>query len=129
MKKIVIFKFLLVAFIHTTTGNISFGQYKGPGSADKTDRIYSVKEIKDDASRLDRSDILVKVKGYIIMQISKDTYEFKDATGTLQVEIDKKKLPAKPFDDKTELIIIGEVDYDLLEPVELEAEQVLIVGM
>ncbi len=129
MKQMILFRCLMLVIIFTITGNIAFGQYKGPGSADKTDRIYSVKEIKDDASMLDRSDILVKVKGYIIMQISKDTYEFKDATGTLQVEIDKKKLPARPFDDKTELIIIGEVDYDLLEPVELEAEQVLIVGM
>lgn len=129
MKQIVLIRCLMLVIIITITGNISFGQYKGPGSVDKTDRIYSVKEIKDDASKFDRSDILVKVKGYIIMQISNDTYEFKDATGTLQVEIDKKKLPARPFDDKTELIIIGEVDYDLLEPVELEAEQVLIVGM
>ncbi len=105
--------------------SLSYGQFQGPGT---TDRTYTVKEIKDNASRLDRMDTLVKVQGLIVMQISKDTYEFKDNTGTILVEIDKKKLPAKPFDDKTELILIGEVDHDMLEPLELEVEELYFVN-
>jgi uncharacterized protein YdeI (BOF family) len=36
-------------------------------------------------------------------------------------------LPSRPFDDKTELILIGEVDNDLFEPVEIEVKEVLFV--
>lgn len=105
-------------------GNL-YSQYTGPGT---TDRFYSVKEIKDEASRLDKSDELVKVKGYIVRQINNDTYEFRDNTGTILVDIDTKRLPLKPFDDKTELILRGEVDNDLLEPVEMEVDEVLFIN-
>lgn len=116
-----VFVTVIVLFV---SGNL-YSQYTGPGT---TAILYTVKEIKDNASHLDKSDELVKVKGYIIKQINKDTYEFKDNTGTILVDIDKKKLPTRPFDDKTELILIGEVDHDLLEPVEIEVEEVLFVN-
>ncbi len=117
-------KLLFTIIVLFVSGNL-YSQYTGPGTNAK---IYTVKEIKDNASRLDKSDELVKVKGYIIKQINKNTYELKDNSGTILVVIDKKKLPTKPFDDTTELILIGEVDHDLLEPVEIEADEVLFVN-
>ena len=89
--------------------------------------MYTVKEIKSSAAKLDRSEELVKVKGFIVKQVNNDTYKFKDSTGDILVEIKKRYLPAKPFDEKTELILIGEVDYDFLEGTEIEVEQVLFV--
>ena len=83
---------------------------------------------KTQPSRLDRSDALEKIQGYIVKQINADTYEFKDSTGFILVDIDKKTLPTKPFNDKTELILIGEVDHDMLEPVEIEVDEVLFVN-
>lgn len=117
-------KVLVTGIVLFICGNL-YSQYTGPRS---TDKFYSVKEIKDNASHLDKSDEIAKVKGFIIRQINKDTYEFKDHTGTILVDIDKKKLPARPFDDKTELILIGEVDHDLLEPTEIEVDEVLFVN-
>lgn len=113
---------LLVMLISITSQ--SFGQFQGPSPADRT---YTVKEIKDNASRLDRSDALVKVQGFITKQIDSETYEFKDNTGTIMVEIDRKDLPESPFDENTELILIGEVDNDLFEPVEIEAKEIRFV--
>jgi uncharacterized protein (TIGR00156 family) len=106
-------------------GNL-FGQYTGPGTSDK---FSTVKAVQDNASRLDKSDELVKVKGFIIRQINKNTFEFMDNTGKILVEIDKKALPAMPFDDKTELILIGEVDSDLFEPTEIEVKEVHFVNL
>ncbi|MBN2484848.1 MAG: NirD/YgiW/YdeI family stress tolerance protein [Bacteroidales bacterium] len=102
----------------------AYAQYTGPGTVEK---LYSAKEIKDNASRLDKSDELVKIQGFIVKQLNNDTYEFKDNTGTLQVEIDKKRLPATPFNDKTEVILVGEVDHDLLESVEVEVKEVKLL--
>lgn len=97
-------------------------QFTGPGSNDK---LYTVKEIKANASRLDKTDALVKIKGFIIEKINNDTFWFQDSTDKILVEIGKKHIPVTPFNEKTEVILIGEVDYDLLEGVEIEVEQFL----
>lgn len=117
-------KFLLFALCLFGVKTAAFAQFTGPNS---TDKMYTVKEIKSSAAKLDRSEELVKVKGFIVKQVNKDTYKFKDSTGDILVEIKKRYLPAKPFDEKTELILIGEVDYDFLEGTEIEVEQVLFV--
>lgn len=118
IKKAMLFSLLMVV------GFVASAQFKGPGVPEKT---YTVKEVLDNATRLDRSDAVVQVQGYIVKQINYDTYEFRDATGTIQVEIDKKRLPNKPFDETTELILIGEVDSDLFRPVEIEVKEVQFV--
>ncbi len=114
---------LLIAM--TTVSFLFFGQYQGPGVSDK---IYTVKEVKANAIQLDRSDALVKVKGFITKQINGEDYEFKDSTGVLRVEIDRKRMPQKPFDETTELILYGEVDYDILRPVELDVKEIIFVN-
>lgn len=119
MKTIVI---LFITSIFAISINSVFGQFQGPATLDK---IYTVKEIKENASKLDRSDQLVKVKGFIIKQINKDDYTFQDSTETIRVELKKKYMPVQPFDDKTELIMICEVDFDMLEGVELEVEEIV----
>lgn len=102
-------------------GSQAVAQYTGPGSAGK---LYTCAEIKENASGLDKSDALVQLEGFIIERVSKEDYWFQDDTGRILLEIDEKDLPEKPFDDKTPLIIIGEVDYDVLEEVEVEVEEV-----
>ncbi len=118
-------KKLLPAFILLVMSGTARAQYTGPGTLD---RLYSVKEIRENASRLDRTDALVRVRGYITGQINKDTFTFKDSSGTMHIEISKKHMPATPFDDKTEVIIIGEVDNDMFEEIEVEAEQIIFPG-
>lgn len=117
-------KALSLFFFLIFTKSMAYAQFEGPGA---TDKIYSVKEVIDKAYRLDRLDVLVKVQGYIIKQINEDLYEFRDKTGTIKVDIDRKRLPNKPFNDKTELLIIGVVDNDLFKPVEIEAKEVKFV--
>lgn len=120
MKKTVVIRIMALFAIIIASHNLVYGQFTGTGSVVK---FYTIQEVKDNASKLDKSDELVKVKGFVVKQINKDTYEFQDSTGTITVEIDKKRLPDIPFDEKTELVIIGEVDKDLLEPVEIEVKE------
>jgi uncharacterized protein (TIGR00156 family) len=103
--------------------SLAFGQYKGPGTKI---RLYTVVEIKNAASKLDRSDITVKVKGNIIRQIDHDTYVLRDDSGSVQVQIDKILFQDKSIDEHTQVILIGEVDYDLLEPLEIEVNEILL---
>lgn len=113
-------KYLLIATGMLVAGN-AVAQYTGPGSAGK---LYTCAEIKENASSLDKSDALVQLEGFIIERISKEDYWFQDETGRLLLEINEKDLPDQPFDEKTPLIIIGEVDYDVLEEVEIEVEEI-----
>lgn len=117
-----IMTFFLLLFSSTFT----FGQYTGPGSVAKLE-LMSVKQVKEQAAELDKTDKLIKLQGYITEQINEDTYWFEDSSGRVWVEIDEDELPAKPFDEKTELTIVGEVDYDLLEEVEVEVERILAI--
>lgn len=117
LNKILISALLLIISVYVQA------QYKGPGA---NSQLLSVKQIIQQASKLDRNDTLVKIQGFIVQQINGDTYWFQDSSGKIKLEIEKKQLPAVAFDEKTEVIILGEVDYDLLEGTEIEAKQVEI---
>jgi uncharacterized protein (TIGR00156 family) len=110
---------ILMMTIFAGMFSITYSQYTGPGS---DARSYTVKEVQDDALKLDRKDTMVKLQGFVVEQINNEDYWFQDSTGKIKIEIGKKVLSTLRFNEKTELCIIGEVDYDLLEGVEIEVK-------
>lgn len=98
-------------------------QYTGPGSKAK---LMTVKQVSDDALKLDRKDTMVKLEGKIVEQLGDEMYWFEDSTGKIKIEIDKKYLPTTEFNHETKVTITGEVDYDLLEGTEIEVKLVEI---
>jgi uncharacterized protein (TIGR00156 family) len=123
MKQITMIKkmktLMLVILLTIIFGSVN-AQYTGPGSQAKK---YHVKEVLDNAQKLDRKDTMVELVGFLVEQIKDEDFWFQDATGKIRVEIDKKHLPVVPFNEKTEVIIMGEVDYNLLEGTEIEVEK------
>ena len=113
-----------IVFVLLDACGYAYGQYTDPGSISKLE-VMPVKQVKEQAAQLDKTDALVKMQGYITEQINEDTYWFEDSSGRVWVELDEDDLPEKPFNDKTLLTIVGEVDYDMLEEVEVEVEQIL----
>lgn len=101
-----------------------FSQYTGPGGSGK---LYTCAEIKENAAKLDKSDALVKVQGYIIERASKEDYWFQDETGRIMLEIKEKDLPQEAFDETIRVEVVGEVDYDVLEEVEIEVEVIRVI--
>lgn len=92
------------------------GGFSGPGLSVST--VEQAKGMRDD----DR----VVLRGNIIQHLGKDRYMFRDATGTIRVEIDSDKwggLTVTP-DDTVELH--GEVDKDW-NSVEIEVNRVIKV--
>ena len=75
---------LLAVFFFTNVN----AQYTGPGA---TVDLTTVKEVLDNASKLDKSDNQVKLQGYVIEQINNDTFWFKDKSGKIRIEIEKKQ--------------------------------------
>ncbi|HQN94617.1 MAG TPA: NirD/YgiW/YdeI family stress tolerance protein [Prolixibacteraceae bacterium] len=114
---------IIATLAFTLLGITTYAQYTGPGG---TTEKTTIKAVLADASKLDRNDTRVKLTGNIVEQINNDTYWFKDETGKVKIEISKKHLPETPFNEKSTVTIVGEVDYDILEGTEIEVEQITV---
>ena len=57
-------------------------------------------------------DSKVELKGYVVKSIGDEKYQFRDATGTITVDIDDDLWQGKAVSAKTPITIVGEVDVD-----------------
>lgn len=80
----------------------SQGGFSGPSAALTT--VDKVKSMRDDA--------WVMLQGTIEQRVGDDTYTFRDASGTLTVEIDKKRWNGQTFTPKDQVQLVGKVDKD-----------------
>lgn len=81
---------------------VSAAGYAGPGGSGQVNTAAEAQKAADDTP--------VVLQGKIVKRIKHETYEFRDATGTIEVEIDDEDWPAPIVDDKTQVRLIGEVD-------------------
>ncbi|MBM3617944.1 MAG: NirD/YgiW/YdeI family stress tolerance protein [Alphaproteobacteria bacterium] len=114
-------KLFITAAAAAFTGTLAFAahaQYTGPSSV-KTNTVADVlKTAKDDT--------YVQLQGHIIAQVGEEKYTFKDKTGEIRVEIDKKDFTAK-VDDKTLVEIRGEFEKDFLQSPEIDVDSIVVV--
>ncbi|MEE4407603.1 MULTISPECIES: YgiW/YdeI family stress tolerance OB fold protein [unclassified Serratia (in: enterobacteria)] len=78
------------------------GGFSGPSAALTT--VEKVKSMSDDA--------WVMLQGNIEQRVGDDTYTFRDASGTLTVEIDKKRWNGQTITPKDKVQLEGKVDKD-----------------
>lgn len=78
------------------------GGFAGPSAALTT--VDKVKSLSDDT--------WVMLQGNIEQRVGDDTYTFRDATGTLTVEIDKKRWNGQTITPKDKVQLEGKVDKD-----------------
>jgi uncharacterized protein (TIGR00156 family) len=73
-----------------------------------------------------KDDTDVQLKGYIVKALGNEKYQFRDATGSITVDIDDDLWQGKAISAKTPVVIMGEVDVDLLptKHVEIDVDQV-----
>lgn len=126
MKKLSIFALMLImafsaqsVFAHHHTRNLQqeyhhYGFDYTPSSSDKggytgssETEITSVLEAKKLGS-----NVYVKLKGKIASKLSKETYLFKDNTGTVKVEIDDNTWKGVKAGPKDTVIIEGELERE-----------------
>jgi len=72
-------------------------------------------------------DQAVQLQGYLLRRTGPEKYVFSDGTGEIVAEIDDKRFPARPVDEKTKVEIIGEVDTGLTQPPEIEVDSMRVV--
>lgn len=89
------------------------GGFTGPGGGNAT--VERAKSMRDDA--------WVTLRGNIVERLSDDVYTFKDATGTINVDIDHKRWNGVTVGPQDLVEIQGEVDKDW-NSVEIDVKQV-----
>lgn len=89
------------------------GGFVGPNGSSTT--VESAKSLRDDT--------WVTLRGNIVERISDDLYLFKDATGTVNVDIDHKRWNGVTVTPQDVVEIQGEVDKDW-NSVEIDVKQV-----
>ncbi|EJJ4225945.1 YgiW/YdeI family stress tolerance OB fold protein [Salmonella enterica] len=97
----------------TTTTQSQSGGFVGPNGSSTT--VESAKSLRDDA--------WVTLRGNIVERISDDLYVFKDATGTINVDIDHKRWNGLTVTPQDTVEIQGEVDKDW-NSVEIDVKQI-----
>ena len=105
--------FMLIAFT-----SIASAQYVGPRAA-VINTVAAAKQAADDTP--------VVLEGYIVRQINNDDlYEFKDDTGSVTVDISRKKWPAQ-VSAKDKVRLFGEVDRGITN-LEIEVDRVELIN-
>lgn len=94
--------FLDPAAPQAQTQTTAQGGFSGPSAALTT--VDKVKSLSDDT--------WVMLQGNIEQRIGDDTYTFRDTTGTLTVEIDRKRWNGQTITPKDKVQLEGKVDKD-----------------
>ena len=101
----------------TTTTQSQNGGFVVPNGSSTT--VESAKSLRDDT--------WVTLRGNIVERISDDLYVFKDATGTVNVDIDHKRWNGVTVTPQDVVEIQGEVDKDW-NSVEIDVKQITKVA-
>lgn len=100
----------------------ALAQYTGPGA--RSDQPLPVARTVAEVLRKPVDDQHVVLTGTLVRQTGRETYLFRDATGEIQVEIDREDFPAgERIAADTQLVIEGEVDARFMRTPEIDVER------
>ena len=106
----------------------AFAAFTGPGgSASNTDRSATIKSAAQVANAQDDAPCLLE--GYIVERVSghNDKYNFKDATGSVVVEIDEELFRGRDIGPSDKVRLSGEVDTKTFRDSQVEVDWLEIV--
>lgn len=98
----------------------SVAGYTGPGSQPAIRTIAQALQGADDARFV--------LEGQLLRKLGHERYEFADASGKGEVEIDDKRLPGVNFDHTTRVRLSGEIDKEWYGKREIEVKRVDILN-
>jgi len=123
---------LAAALLAASTSLVFAAGYTGPNSGHKAQYGYTgpgaTSTVTTVAAALKAADDTPAVlTGYITQRLRKKHYEFKDDSGTIQVEIDNDEWPAQPISETTQVRLYGEVEHKKWGGREIDVDRVEIV--
>ncbi len=104
----------------TLSSATAFAAYDGPMANTTTSTVQDALKARDDTD--------VRLEGYIINYIKEDKYTFQDSTGTIVVEVSNKIMNNVNINEKTKVIIYGEVDSDFGKRNRVDVDRLQVVN-
>lgn len=95
-------------------------QYVGPSAVGEASVAAILQNPIDDQD--------VQLTGNLVRKTNHEKYVFSDGSGEIVVEIDAKRFPDQPIDEKTKVEITGEVDTGFSRAPEIEVDSLRIVN-
>ena len=86
-------------------------------------KVISVQQLKANG----QDDQLVVLEGYIVDQVRRKDYTFKDETGTITVEIKDRVFAGQRVDPKTKVRLEGEFEKEFAEPDMVDVHRLTII--
>jgi uncharacterized protein (TIGR00156 family) len=110
----------LSAALLLPVSTVALAQYRGPSA------IRSVTTAEAAGRAADNTPVVLE--GTLARHIGNDVYEFRDASGTVRVQIDAKDFPlGTPIEATTRIRLTGEVEKDW-GTVEVDVEQMEVLN-
>ncbi|WP_368562894.1 NirD/YgiW/YdeI family stress tolerance protein [Pseudoxanthomonas sp. UTMC 1351] len=114
------FRAFLSAALLLPISTVALAQYTGPSAVRSATTAEAASKAADNTP--------VVLEGVLASHIGNDTYEFKDASGTVRVEIDPEDFPlGTPIEATTPVRLIGEVEKDWGK-VEIDVERMEVLN-
>ena len=98
----------------------AYAQYTGPSARTQPRNVAEVLK-----NPIDDQDVVLR--GHIMRQVGKEKYMFSDGSGEIRVEIDARKFPPQPVNEKTLVEIRGEVEKDFMQAPEIDVDAIFVI--
>ena len=129
MKKLILATALTAAFAAGWTIN-ALADYRGPRASETSPAPQNPGGVLDTVAKVlqhGQDDQMVILSGYVIKQLGKEKFLFRDETGEMIIEIESEAMPQASFDDKNKVEIRGEIEKDFPGHIEIEVQALKIL--
>lgn len=102
-------------------------QFTGPGSQAARGAAMGPVTTVAEIFKNSRDDQIVTLTGNVVRQVGRQKYLFRDGSGEIRIEIDRKTMPSQPFNEQTRVEITGEVEKEFLRSIEIDVESMKLL--
>lgn len=99
----------------------AFAEYTGPSNTPIYKTIGEVLQNPVD-------DVQVSLEGYLLREVGKEKHIFSDGKSEVRVDIDRKLMPATAINDKTRVLIRGEIEKDFMQSPEIDVDHLSVLN-
>ncbi len=89
-------------------------------------KFYTVEQVNRSAINFEEFHVPVKVRGYLIQQMSRIMYKFEDDTGMLQLNIPPRLYPKNFYNLNIEIIVMGYVNFSDFDKTVIKVTDIVV---
>lgn len=117
---------LAALLLGTAAASTAYAQYSGPGAREPA--ALPIARTVAEVLQKPQDDRPVELTGRLVSQTGRETFEFRDATGGITVEIDADDFPAgTPVNADVQVHLTGEVETRWMRKPHVEVDELRVL--